>query len=108
MLRARENEAARFGILVDVRLNVAEQFGDVLNLVENRTVRVLGEKAARVAADELARIERLEVDVRLLRECRPASVVFPDWRGPVRVTTGIFAADRTSSTASSLGIMHGS
>jgi hypothetical protein len=68
--RTGQDETPRRGILIDIGLDVAEQFGHVLDLVENDSRRVPGEKSSGVAARKFAHIERFEVHV-LLRERLP-------------------------------------
>lgn len=68
VLRAGQDPPSRSGIVVDLGLEVGEQVGCVLDLVENGAVRVIGEETPRVRAGVGPIVDPLEVDVRLARK----------------------------------------
>jgi len=63
LLRSGEDEAARRRSFVDLELQVAEEIGRALHLIDDRPVGQRGQKAARIRHRELAHVERLETDV---------------------------------------------
>lgn len=74
---------------------VRQQLGHALRFVEDDAAfggaTVRGQKAARVGGDALAHVRVFERDVAVLGQrggAVRASVVLPDWRGPVSTTTG--------------------
>jgi hypothetical protein len=53
---------------IDVGLNVREELGDVLDLVEHDAISVLRQEPTRVATRGVSGVERLEVDVGAVAE----------------------------------------
>lgn len=68
MLGAGQDEPARIGASIDLFLQIRQQLRDVLNLVEDRAVGVLGEKSARIVTREIARIQCLQRHIGPIRE----------------------------------------
>ena len=58
--------------MIDLRLQVAEEIGGALHLVDDRAVGQRREESPGVGGREFARIERLEADVRQVRKRRSA------------------------------------
>lgn len=72
LLRTGEDESPRVRAAVDLDLEVAQQAGCVLDLVEDGAPGVLGEEASWVRRGIVADVQRLEGDVGLVRKDRAA------------------------------------
>jgi hypothetical protein len=68
VLAAGEDEAARAGIPVHLHLQVGEQCGSLLDLVQDRSFGYLGQESTRIGQGEFPDVQRLQVQVRLVRE----------------------------------------
>lgn len=56
-------------MLIRFHLNPGEQVGDSLYLVDNRTIRIIGEEAAWVVLSEGPNIRAFQIDIGLFRKC---------------------------------------
>ena len=67
MLGAGQNKPPWFGLFVDFSLQVAKQFRNLLDFINDGAFVMLGQKSARVAADEIAGVQRFQLNVLLVR-----------------------------------------
>ena len=74
--------------VIDRNLDRGQDVRDPLDLVNDDRWTVAGQKAVGIVTGEPARLGVLQVDVIEVGKVVRARVVFPDWRGPVRVITG--------------------
>lgn len=70
MLGAGQDDPARSGASIDLFLQIRRQLRDVLNLVEDGTVGVLGKKSTRTVTREIARIQCLQRHIGPIRKGR--------------------------------------
>ena len=77
MLRSGEHEATGRGVLVHLALQVGEQARRPLHFVEDDGTGMPGQKAPRVGFGELANVQRLQADVVVAGEARPAKSRLP-------------------------------
>ena len=68
MLRPGENEPARRGLGIDFTLEVAEEFGDPLNFVDDSAIAIFQQKSPRVLTSELPVIHGLQRDIVMFGE----------------------------------------
>lgn len=68
MLRASDDEAAGIRSGVNLALQVVHQFGNVLDLIENRTLVILRQKSPWIAVREVAGIQGFHRDVGSVRK----------------------------------------
>ena len=80
--------AASVSASIHQLLDVGEQFGDSLYLVEYRRRRILPEQCAGVRRESRLQVRSVERQVPMVGNKRRSSVVLPDCRGTVTTTTG--------------------
>jgi hypothetical protein len=88
LFAACQNEHPVPTAFVDMSLQPREQFGNALDFVDDRPVTCPGKETARIGRRGFTESGRSRLKYGRSGKSVRQSVVFPDCRGPVRVTTG--------------------